>query len=96
MSIQSIVEKLDHAIRSVVALTRGDPMSDENQLPQEPEAVPLELGGKWLAWSADGLRIVAHGDTLDECRAAATTAGEIDPCFEKSPPADVRLLGASH
>jgi len=27
------------------------------------QPVPIELGGKWIAWSADGLRIVAHGDT---------------------------------
>jgi hypothetical protein len=38
---------------------------------QKRQPVPIELGGKWLAWSEDGLRIVAHGDTLDECEEGA-------------------------
>jgi hypothetical protein len=57
------------------------------------EPVPIELGGKWVAWSADGLRIVGHGDTLDECEFAAAQAGEQDPSFERTPPADARIIG---
>jgi hypothetical protein len=40
------------------------------------------------------MRIVASGDTLDECETAAEKAGEKDPSFEKAPPADVRIVGA--
>ena len=61
----------------------------------EPQTIPLELGGKWIAWSSDCLRIIAHGDTLDECKAAARNAGEPDPCFQKTPPADVHIVGTS-
>jgi hypothetical protein len=57
------------------------------------QPVPIELGGKWIAWSADGLRIVAHGDTLDECEQAAHNAGEHQPSFERTPRADTRLIG---
>lgn len=57
------------------------------------EAVPAELGGKWIAWSSNGTRIVAHGDTLDACEKAAAKAGEKDPSFEKAPRADVRIIG---
>ena len=40
------------------------------------KTVPAELGGKWIAWSSNGTRIVAHGETLDECEKAAEKAGE--------------------
>jgi hypothetical protein len=59
----------------------------------ERPAVPIELGGTWIAWTLDGSRIVAHGDTLDECEAAAAKAGEKTPRFEKTPRADVRIIG---
>lgn len=64
----------------------------ESQRPQR-QPVPIELGGKWIAWSADGLRIVAHGDTLDECELAADIAGEKDPSFERTPQAGARIIG---
>jgi hypothetical protein len=54
------------------------------------QAVPFQLGGKWIAWSSDGTRIVASGDTLDECE----RAGEKDPSFEKTPRPEVRIIGA--
>jgi hypothetical protein len=57
------------------------------------QPVPIELGGKWIAWSADGLRIVAHGDTLDECERAAENAGEKAPSFERTPRPNARIIG---
>jgi hypothetical protein len=65
-----------------------------NTLPQR-QTVPAELGGKWIAWSSNGTRIVAHGDTLDECEKAAEKAGEKDPSFEKTPRPDVRIIGVT-
>jgi hypothetical protein len=59
----------------------------------ERPAVPIELGGKWIAWTLDGSRIVAHGDTLDECEMAAAKAGEKTARFEKTPRPDVRIIG---
>ncbi len=56
----------------------------DQKLP-EPQTIPLELGGKWIAWSSDCLRIVAHGDTLGEVKDEAKRAGEEDPCFQKAP-----------
>lgn len=49
--------------------------------------------GKWIAWSSDGLRIIAHADTLDECEAAAAAIGDTDPSFEKVPHSHVRIVG---
>lgn len=69
--------------------------SNASQSLPEPQTIPLELGGQWIAWSSDCLRIVAHGDTLKECREAAQAAGEEDPCFQKAPPSDVRVIGTA-
>jgi hypothetical protein len=66
----------------------------KTHLPERP-IVPAELGGKWIAWTFDGTRIVAHGDTLDECEKAAEQAGEKSPRFEKVPRSDVRVIGAT-
>ncbi len=57
--------------------------------------VPIEFAGKWIAWTLDGSCIVAHGETLEECEQAALRAGETDPRFEKTPRADVRIIGAA-
>ena len=50
-----------------------------------PESVPLAYAGKWLAWSADGLKIVAVAETLKQVIAAAERAGEPDPIVELVP-----------
>ena len=95
MNIPHNPGKLDPAFPRVVTLRRGTrPMTPamDRKLP-EPQTIPLELGGKWIAWSADCLRIVAHGDTLGEVKEEAEKAGEQDPCFQKAPPADVRIVG---
>ena len=52
---------------------------------QEPEVLPLSLAGKWVAWSSDGLRIVAAADTIDEAERLAAEAGEPEPIFERHP-----------
>lgn len=53
--------------------------------PRHPQSVPLELAGRWLAWSADGYRIIASGKTLKEVEDAAAAVGEDDPIFEVAP-----------
>ncbi len=63
-------------------------------LPEAP-IVPKELGGKWIAWTLDGSRIIADADTLDECEAMARKSGEIEFRLEKTPRADVRIIGAT-
>jgi hypothetical protein len=87
--------KLDFHLRRILALNQGEfsmtPPTNLSRPKRQP--VPAELGGKWIAWSADGLRIVAHGDTLDECELAAERAGEKDPSFERTPRSDARIIG---
>ena len=60
------------------------------QPPSRP-IVPKELAGKWIAWTLDGQRIVAHGETLTECQAASVKVGEARVRFEKTRQADERL-----
>jgi hypothetical protein len=68
-------------------------VSINNQDVPRRQPVASELGGKWIAWSSDGLRIIAHADTLDECETAAAAAGDSDPSFEKVPHSHVRIVG---
>jgi hypothetical protein len=56
----------------------------------EPEVLPLALVGKWVAWSSDGLRIVASAETLEEAERLAAEAGEPEPILHR-PPAPHRL-----
>jgi hypothetical protein len=49
----------------------------------EPESVSVSMAGRWIAWSADGLRIVGSGPTLREATLAAEAAGESDPILER-------------
>jgi hypothetical protein len=68
-------------------------VSINNQDIPRRQPVPSELGGKWIAWSSDGLRIIAHAETLDACETAAIETGDSDPSFEKVPPSHVRIVG---
>ena len=52
---------------------------------EEPEVLPLSLAGNWIAWSADGLRIVAYHKTLVGAEELAHAAGEPEPIFERHP-----------
>ena len=95
MTIRQLVKKLDQGTLRTLALKVGEmPMTtcETSRRPERP-AVPIELGGKWIAWTFDGTRIVAHGETLDECEKAAAKAGEKNPRFEKTPRPDVRIIG---
>jgi len=56
----------------------------------EPEIVPLAYVGRWVAWSSDGMRIIAVADELDEAYRLAAEAGEPEPMMER-PPAPHRL-----
>src|SRR4051812_42760816 len=50
-----------------------------------PQAVPIELAGKWIAWSADGRTIVASGDSPRAARDAARALGVANPRCEWVP-----------
>jgi hypothetical protein len=52
---------------------------------KKPEVLPLSLAGKWVAWSSDGMRIVAAGDTIVEAERLAAEAGEPKPILERHP-----------
>lgn len=56
-------------------------------------AVPVEFAGKWVAWSADHSRIVAHAESLPRLWQVVQEEGIEDPIFEKVPQADVRFVG---
>jgi len=61
--------------------------------PDRPSAVPVELGGKWVAWNAEHTRIVAQAETLQQLWESTQEKQIIDPVFEKVPRADVRFVG---
>ncbi|MBI3467442.1 MAG: hypothetical protein HY000_30910 [Planctomycetes bacterium] len=68
-------------------------MSEQDQVTQRP-VVPREYAGKWIAWSRDGLRIVASGDSLQAVQRAAAATDEQDVGYEWVPPATTRIIGA--
>jgi hypothetical protein len=57
--------------------------------------VPKDYAGKWIAWDHTMTHIVASGGTPAEVLDAAKKAGESKPILGKSPPAHVRVIGAS-
>jgi hypothetical protein len=63
-------------------------------MPLNYPIVPKEYAGKWIAWDHERTRIVASGSTPREARDAAIKAGELHPILGKSPPANVRTIGA--
>ena len=68
-------------------------MNQRTQQP-EPETVGAQYGGKWIAWDDDGLKIVASGDTLEQVREQARSAGVKLPALEFVPPSDRAFIGA--
>lgn len=60
------------------------------------EPVPREYAGKWVAWSADGRRIVAVGDTHKACEQAAAAAGHPanGVAIDRVPQSRQRLTGS--
>ncbi len=56
----------------------------------ENELIPRDWAGKWVAWSADGLRIVGVGETLEEAERKGIESGEPGPILERAPGLDRR------
>ena len=65
--------------------TDARPKTSRKRPRQEPEIPPLEAAGKWIAWSLDGMRILAIGDTIEEVEQKAHEAGEPEPMFQVGP-----------
>jgi hypothetical protein len=68
-------------------------MTEKNSL--NHPTVPKEYAGKWIAWDHSRTRIVASGTNPADVLQAAKNAGEPNPILGKSPPANVRMIGAS-
>ena len=58
-------------------------LDDDLAAPPLPESLPLSLAGRWVAWSADGMRIVASAVTSDEALDLAHEAGEPEPILQR-------------
>jgi hypothetical protein len=63
-------------------------------MPTNQPIVPREYAGRWIAWDHEMTHIVGSGATPREARDAAIKAGEARPILGKSPPANVRMIGA--
>jgi len=61
----------------------------------EPEPVGAQYGGKWIAWDDDAVKIVASGETLEEVRQQALSAGIKLPGLEFVPPSDRAFVGGA-
>ena len=55
----------------------------------------LENSGKWVAWSEDGLRVVAATDEFETLREAARQAGFDQFIVEWLPPLDQARFGGA-
>ena len=66
-------------------------MIDAPQQP-EPETVGEQYGGKWIAWDAENIHIVASGSTADEAKQRALVAGVSDPTLDFVPPSDAAFV----
>jgi len=58
------------------------PRHSENQ---KPEAVPASMAGRYVVWSADGLRMIGHGRTIAEAREMAGSPGDARLVIQKIP-----------
>ncbi len=65
-------------------------MSDSE--PQR-ETVGAQYGGKWIAWNAGGMKIIASGETYDEACQASQSQGVALPILEFVPPSDAAFIG---
>ena len=54
---------------------------------------PPECHGKLVAWSRDGSKVIASGDSFAEVKAKALAAGEQRPRYERIPPVDAHFIG---
>ena len=61
-----------------INILRDDPESD-----REPDILALSLAGKWVAWSSDGMKILASAETSVEAERLAIEAGEPEPILER-------------
>ncbi|MBI1900531.1 MAG: hypothetical protein HYS13_05390 [Planctomycetia bacterium] len=62
---------------------------DRNDDPRRLKAPPTEYAGQWVAGDKDRQNIVAHGEDIEEVRAAALSAGVRGTVLQKLPPIDV-------
>ena len=65
-------------------------LADNEPTVDEPDILPLTAVGRWVAWSSDGMRILAVAETIEEAERLAAEAGEAEPILER-PPAPHRL-----
>jgi hypothetical protein len=68
-----------------MAPNAGSSAETISSLAAQNEVVPLAHVGRWIAWSADGVRILAVADTIDEVKRFALEAGESEPILERPP-----------
>jgi hypothetical protein len=80
-----------------IMLLGGPPLQNDlsNNLPPAIPVVPIECGGRWIAWNFEGTQILAVADELAEAERIARSAGENRPRLEKVPRSDVRIVGGA-
>jgi hypothetical protein len=61
---------------------------------QRPQKIAREYAGKWIAWSPDGMRIVAVADSFARAERAAAAAGFPNVAIERVPDGRQRITGS--
>ena len=61
---------------------------------RRPQTIPLEFAGRWIAWSPDGMKIVASGGSFEEAEQAAAAAGFAEVAVERVPEGRQRIIGS--
>jgi hypothetical protein len=61
--------------------------------PRRPQTVPRAYAGRWVAWSPDGLTIVAVGDSFEEAGRVAAEGGFPEVAVERMPVGRQRETG---
>ena len=78
-SFWSIIKKYTH-LRAIAHAKRAKRLEL-----LRPEIVSVEFTGKWVAWTSDGRRIIASGDSAKAAKIAAEKAGVRDAMYEWIP-----------
>ena len=64
-------------------VTAGTALETENSPTEGPVIVPRDHVGLWVAWSADGRRLLGAAETLEEAERLARQRDEPEAIFER-------------
>ena len=87
----------DPGVQAAIAAYAGSKRIEEGSMDKEvrsrssvveppadvPEILPRAFLGQWVAWSSDGMRIIAASETSEEAERLAIATGEPEPILQR-------------